>query len=161
MDLLFWPDQRLTQRCPPLLLFTPIARVEIESKIAQMIAIMVQNKGCGLAAPQVGWMRRLFIISESGLAKDARIFINPRIITEGARRTIAEEGCLSLPGETFLISRFSSIRLKAKDLNGNDINEVWVGHRARICQHEKDHLDGVLINAKGNHHNSQGLSENG
>ena len=98
--------------------------------INQMLCLLKENGGLGLAAPQVGIDARLFV-TEWG-----EVFINPRVVGI-AGPTRATEGCLSLPGVTATIDRWAKIRLAD--------GRIYVGQRAVVILHEFDHLDGVLI----------------
>ncbi len=108
-----------------------------------MIRLMTLHNGCGFAAPQMGWNRRVFVIRDNADA-EVRVFVNPKL-SDGVGEVVGIEGCLSLPGEHFLVPRFESVRVQARGLNGEQIDEVAEGHFARIVQHENDHLDGKLI----------------
>ena len=102
--------------------------------------------GIGLAAPQIGQPIQLAIIDLSMGEKpeEHMILINPQI-TESEGSETEEEGCLSVPGFLLPINRKTKIFLKAIDLDGNEINQEFEGYKARVIQHEIDHLNGVLI----------------
>ena len=110
----------------------------------RMIQLMVEHKGVGLAAPQVGLPLRLFIIAPGGKAEEAQIIINPVISGESGEDEM-EEGCLSLPDIRAKIVRYTHIHLDATDLAGRPVAFDLDEYPARIVQHETDHLDGVLI----------------
>ena len=107
-----------------------------------MIELMVQNKGVGLAAPQVGVLKRLIVVSPTGQAADAMALVNC-VIRDREGNVEAEEGCLSLPGVNVRV-RLKRAAAWALDLAGNPL-ELEEDLLARIWQHETDHLDGVLI----------------
>lgn len=140
MELLTVPNDQLRLKCDGILMSNP----SLNDNIGRMVTLMVANKGCGFAAPQMGWMRRVFIVSESGEPKDLRVFINPKL-SDGEGHEYGVEGCLSIPNKQFLVPRFTSIRVVAQGLGGEKIDEVYRGGLARIVQHEYDHLDGLLI----------------
>ena len=104
--------------------------------------------GVGLAAPQVGILRRAVIVLETNVAEDEEDFlielINPEIVeTEGEQEGM--EGCLSMPGECGIVKRPMRVKLRAQDRNG-EYFEIWgEGLTARAFCHETDHLDGVLF----------------
>ena len=109
--------------------------------------IMEQNQGIGLAAPQIGISKRFFIMKYK---EDNIICINPEIIYSSPIIEIdSQEGCLSVPGKQFIVKRSSMITVKYIDLENNSIKKDLTGYDAIICQHEFDHLDGILISDKG------------
>jgi len=135
-----YPSRVLGQRAKP------VERIddEIGALAARMIEIMVESKGIGLAAPQAGIGLRIFVVSVDGSAENAKVYINPEIITSGAME-VMEEGCLSLPGIYANIRRYKLCSVTAKDLEGNAFSEDGEGLLARAFQHEYDHLEGMLI----------------
>ena len=116
----------------------------LKSEADQLVQIMNDSIGVGLAATQLGIMHRMIIYRKIE-EQEAVALVNPVIewcsdVCEGA-----DEGCLSLPGTLVPIERPEAIRVKAKDLDGNDLEVEASGLEARVLQHEVDHLDGVLI----------------
>ena len=110
----------------------------------RMLELMRQHRGVGLAAPQVGLNLRLFVMNPTPDPANDRVYINPELVeAEGSEED--EEGCLSLPGITARIVRDKTLRIRAKDLAGNDIDQKASGYEARVWQHEFDHLNGTLI----------------
>ena len=109
-----------------------------------MTDILVERKGIGLAAPQVGLPLRLFIVSLDSTAKDVKVYINPKISTEGGLNT-TEEGCLSIPGLYSKIKRYKKCSVTATDLDGNEFTQHAEGLFARCLQHESDHIEGMTI----------------
>ncbi|MBL8878192.1 MAG: peptide deformylase [Phycisphaerales bacterium] len=112
--------------------------------IARMFEVMRQERGVGLAAPQVGVPLRIFVMNATGDARDDLALINP-VLSDQEGSAEAEEGCLSLPGVTVHVRRAVRARLKAIDQHGHPIELIGQDLVARIWQHEIDHLDGVLI----------------
>jgi len=113
---------------------------EIKDLIKNMIKTMEKNQGIGLAAPQVGVLKRIIIaLTDNG----PKAFINPKIIKKTKETEIMEEGCLSFPGLFLEIKRWKGVEIEALDGNGNKIKAT--GLLARILQHEIDHLDGILF----------------
>lgn len=121
---------------------------EINDNIRQlaekMNEIMLENHGCGLAAPQAGLALRMFIISLSPNEEPAKVFINPTVTTTGKLVT-AEEGCLSVPNVYIKVRRFETCTVTATDLDGNEFTEEAEGLYARALQHENDHINGITI----------------
>ena len=117
---------------------------EIGALAGRMIEIMVESKGIGLAGPQAGVGLRIFVVSVDGTAENAKVYINPEIITCGCQEAM-EEGCLSLPGIYANVRRYKQCTVTATDLDGNEFTEEGEGLLARAFQHEYDHLEGTLI----------------
>lgn len=115
--------------------------------VADMIRIMRQEGGLGLAGPQVGESKRIFVTEASDEDKKAqpRVFINPRIVLVDGLLEGFEEGCLSLPEIRGTIRRQPHVIIEALDLQGNSFTLEASDIMARCWQHEMDHLDGVLI----------------
>lgn len=126
----------------------PIRRVDQELRdIAdQMLDLMYEADGVGLAANQVDIPLRLFVVNSSGERNGGEelVLLNPELQMPKGSET-GQEGCLSLPGVNGQVKRPTSIRLSAYDLNGNAVERVVDGFLARVLQHENDHLDGVLF----------------
>ena len=126
----------------------------LDQLIADMFETMRSSDGIGLAAPQVGKSLRLFVVDTTPVSEDKgepalkdfkRVFINPYILEEWGDRWSFEEGCLSLPNVREEVSRHSNIRIEYYDTEWNLIEEEFDGIRARVVQHEYDHLDGKLF----------------
>lgn len=126
----------------------PIRRVdqELRDLAAEMLDLMYEANGVGLAANQVDVPLRLFVANPAGERGEGEelILLNPELQMPKGSET-AQEGCLSLPGLYGQVKRPRSIRLSAYDLQGNPIERTVEGFLARILQHENDHLDGVLF----------------
>jgi peptide deformylase len=129
----------LRQKAAPVTVFGP----ELEETVAQMIVLLKEAKGVGLAAPQVGIGERFFVIHAGGEAPLA--FINPTIIETSADTVACEEGCLSLPGVQADIIRPAAVKVQAFDTKGRPFTIECSGIVARVIQHENDHLDGILF----------------
>jgi peptide deformylase len=108
-----------------------------------MIATMYEAPGVGLAAPQVGVERRMFVY-DLGEGEGAKVVVNP-VIEESSGEWAFEEGCLSVPGLHWTILRPKQVHLRGYDLEGNEISLDADEYLARVLQHELDHLDGVLL----------------
>ena len=141
MHIIAYPHPTLRRKSKP------VKRVdnELRSIIRQMFDLMYEARGVGLAANQVDIPLRFFIINTEGdPAKGVeRVFINP-VLSQPKQSSVAEEGCLSLPGLYGDVTRPKQVRVNAYDLEGNEINEEVTGLLGRAIQHELDHLDGVL-----------------
>lgn len=110
--------------------------------IDNMFETMYEEDGVGLAAPQVGMLKRIAVVDIREGNKV--ILINPEIIEEEGK-AIMEEGCLSIPGETGDVIRAEKIKLRTLNTEGKEIEIEAEGFEARAIQHEIDHLDGVLF----------------
>jgi peptide deformylase len=123
----------------------PIEEVtaEVRQTIADMTETMYDEVGIGLAAPQVGISLRLVVVGDED-GRGVRTLINPVIVEQGGQVT-AEEGCLSIPGIFAPVTRAAWVRLEARDADGKPVELTARGLRARVLQHELDHLDGVLF----------------
>ncbi len=138
--IIHWPDPRLKQPSKPVERFDDKLRLLAN----RMLELMKQSKGVGLAAPQVGVNVRLFVMNPTGQELDDRVLVNP-VLSEGDGLEEQDEGCLSLPGLTVNVERFRTLRLTAKTVAGDPIDDVETGYLARIWQHELDHLNGTLL----------------
>jgi peptide deformylase len=116
---------------------------DLRRLVDRMIVLMHEAQGVGLAATQVGVLRRLFVFEpdEDG----PRAIVNPVIVERGEETLTDEEGCLSLQGVRVPVERATSIVLEGKDPNGEDVRYELDPYGSRIVQHELDHLDGVMI----------------
>jgi peptide deformylase len=132
-------DPVLRRRAKPVEAVTP----EVRKIIEDMVDTMYDEVGLGLAAPQVGASLRLMVVGDED-GREARALINP-VITEQGGEIVAEEGCLSLPGIFAPVKRAEWVRLEAHDPEGRPVAIAARGLRARVFQHEMDHLDGVLF----------------
>jgi peptide deformylase len=110
---------------------------------------LLHVEGLGLAAPQIGVLRRVIAVhppkGESESRGEPRVLVNPKLVaTEGPLES-AEEGCLSIPGVYEMVKRPRGVHVTALDLEGEEIDIEDEAILARILQHEIDHLDGVLF----------------
>jgi len=127
----------------------PLARVDSDVRriVAQMLELMYEHKGIGLAANQVDLPYRFFVanLQSDPDAKDQEfVFINP-VITRRSGTAEAEEGCLSFPGIYAPVRRPEKITLTAFNLAGEELRFELDGLLARAVQHETDHLDGIVF----------------
>ena len=142
-EVLKYPDPRLRRVAKKVTEVTP----EIRQRAEQMFALMVEDKGIGLAAPQIGWNIRLFVMNVSGDPEDNLALLNPVIATKAGRSTM-EEGCLSLPGIYAKVTRAEKIVIEGTTLEGDEVTVEAEGLTARCILHEYDHLDGILFTDK-------------
>jgi peptide deformylase len=126
----------------------PVAEItpEIEALVDDMIQTMYAAPGIGLAAPQVGVGRRIFVcdISVGRNASDLLVFINPEFVERDGMQ-LEEEGCLSVPGFNATVARPARAVLKGLDRHGEPQQIEASGLLARCFQHEMDHLEGTLF----------------
>lgn len=126
---------------------------EIQTLIDDMFDTMYNSDGVGLAAPQVGRLLRIFVADADPMAKEnqsqsrlgAREFINPEITFQGDEEVEMDEGCLSIPGVNATVTRPQKIIVNYLDRNFEEQELEVDGWWARVIQHEKDHLDGILF----------------
>jgi peptide deformylase len=117
---------------------------ELGRDAERMVAIMRDAMGVGLAATQLGILRRLLVF-QAGPDARATAVANPRIEWLSDELAVAEEGCLSLPGIGLDVERPLHARVRGQDTEGDELVLEASGLEARVLQHEIDHLDGVLI----------------
>ena len=118
----------------------------ILSLVAEMIHIMREEQGLGIAAPQVGASKRIFVTEgEAEDGGDEKVFINPKFLVVDGLLESYEEGCLSLPDIRGTVRRQPHVIIEALDVHGKTFIMEESGLMARCWQHEMDHLDGVLI----------------
>jgi peptide deformylase len=133
-------DPVLKSRASPVEDFGP----ELHAEGERMIHIMQDGMGVGLAATQVGVLRRVLVF-QAGSDNEPSALINPKIEWMSDELAIAEEGCLSLPRVTMDVERPLHARFTGRDVEGEPVVIEASGLEARVLQHEIDHLDGVLI----------------
>jgi len=129
---------------------------ELDKLIADMWETMYNAHGVGLAAPQIGKAIRLFLVDTSGFVEEGeedeeglkdfkKVFINAEIIEEDGNEFVFNEGCLSIPDVRGDVDRPERIRIRYRDENWQEHEEVYTGLKARVIQHEYDHIDGILF----------------
>ncbi len=131
-----------------------IEKVDEETRqiVAEMAKVMKQQRGIGLAAPQVGLSIRLFISRIDKETNEGEIipgellvFINPRLSEPSIQEDVMKEGCLSIPGIREEVWRPEEITVEALDINGEPFKKRFSGLQARCIMHENDHLNGALF----------------
>ncbi|MDY0225969.1 MAG: peptide deformylase [Desulfomicrobium apsheronum] len=141
-SIITYPHPVLAKKAAPVAEITD----EIRALAAEMLEIMYNDKGIGLAAPQVAESIRLITVDLSGPDKreDPLVFVNP-VLSNLEGSVESEEGCLSVVGYRTTVKRAERLHLSATDLDGNPV-EMDADDLMAIClQHEVDHLDGVLF----------------
>jgi len=114
---------------------------EIKKLAKDMIETMYAGDGAGLAGPQVGKSKRIFVLD---IGKGPMVFINPKIYDKRGKQ-VDIEGCLSLPGLEAKVKRAESLRCKYLNREGKEQEIESEDLLARVIQHENDHLDGILF----------------
>lgn len=138
LEIKKYSDPLLSKRSQPVEKITN----DIKKLIKDMVETMMKNGGAGLAANQVGQLKRIITIQTE---KEPLELINPIIIRRSKEIEIAEEGCLSFPGLWLKIKRAREVGVRAQDEGGREVQISAQGLQARILQHEIDHLDGILF----------------
>jgi peptide deformylase len=135
-----YPDPALRMRARDVTEFDDDLRRLAE----RMTKLMQEANGVGLAATQVGILRRLFVFRENADASPQAV-VNPRIVARGDELATADEGCLSLQGVIVPVERHAAVTLEGRDAGGGEVRIELEALGARVAQHELDHLDGILI----------------
>jgi peptide deformylase len=143
-EVLKFPDKRLRELSAPIEKITD----EIRELANDMLEVMYDEPGIGLAAPQVGKAIRLIVVDTEWTAEDAEqnplVLVNPEIV-ERSGRISWTEGCLSVPDFEADVERASHVKLRASNLEGEDL-QIDASELQAVClQHEIDHLDGILF----------------
>jgi len=116
---------------------------DVRRLVERMTTLMHQAQGVGLAATQVGVLRRIFVFEPDD--EGPRAIVNPVVAERDDATAIDDEGCLSLQGVRVPVERSTRIVLEGKDENGDEVRHELDEYGSRVVQHELDHLDGVLI----------------
>ena len=132
-------DECLTKVCRPVTEVTARTKMLIED----MLDTMYDAGGVGLAAPQVGILKRIVVIDVSPEGDSPIVLINPEIISTSGKQT-GEEGCLSVPDKSGIVTRPKKVKVKAFDIDMNEFTLEGEDLLARAFCHEIDHLDGHL-----------------
>lgn len=130
-------DEILTKKCKAVSEMTP----RLRELIGDMLDTMYEANGVGLAAPQVGILKRIVVIDTTG--EDPHILINPRILETQGEQT-GNEGCLSVPGKTGVVTRPNYVKVVAQDADMREYELEGTELLARAICHELDHLEGHL-----------------
>ena len=136
--ILYYPDEPLTLKAKPVEVFG----AKLERLVSDLFETMSAYEGVGLAAPQIGVSKRLFVRREP--EGESMCFVNPEILEQEGREE-GEEGCLSMPRVFGMFSRATHLEVRAQDVKGEAFEVEADSFLARIIQHEVDHLDGILF----------------
>lgn len=142
--ILIHPDPRLKKHCDPVVTVDD----EIRKLADDMLATMYEAPGVGLAAPQVGVLKRLFVmdcVKDKATAPAPMVMLNPEVTWTSEETNVYEEGCLSIPDQYAEVTRPKEVRMRWLGLDGQTHEEQFDGLWATCAQHENDHLDGKLF----------------
>lgn len=146
LPVLIDPAPQLREICKPVRAFDGALGV----LALDLLQTLYHAKGRGLAAPQVGLTRRIFV-TDTGWKEGApspRVFVNPEVTDMADRQVTCEEQCLSIPDTPVMVARPEWVDLTWNDLDGRTLDERFSGFAAICILHERDHLDGILITDK-------------
>lgn len=140
--ILVLPDARLRAVADPIVDIDD----EIKMLAKDMLDTMYDAPGIGLAAPQVGVLKRIVVMDLAGEGEkpEPLVMVNPEITRFGEQMQVTEEGCLSIPELYYEVERPNDVTVKYTDLDGNEVVKDAEGKLAVCIQHEIDHLDGVM-----------------
>lgn len=147
LPIVTYNDSVLREKAEPIEEITD----ELREFIDDMFETMYNSEGVGLAAPQVGVLKRIFVIDADNMVDEEEeeygpiAFINPVIVEKKGRQVPLDEGCLSIPDVKDTVVRPEGIVVRYKDENFEDQELDVAGWMARVIQHEYDHLDGILF----------------
>jgi peptide deformylase len=139
MQIITFGDEILRQKAEKIKNFN----IGLKTTAEKMLETLNVDKGVGLAGPQIGFMKRIFVTHIEN--DEPRIFINPSIIETSQDTVKAEEGCLSIPGIYADVIRSESVKVQAWNEKGKPFTMEASGLLARVIQHEYDHLEGILF----------------
>ena len=134
-----YPDSVLRMKAPPVETFDD----DLKRLATRLGELMKDANGVGLAATQVGVLRRVFVFARD--EDEVAVLVNPEIVRRGDEADVDEEGCLSIQGVTMPVERSTSVRIEGRNASGEEVAYDLEGTPARIVQHELDHLDGTMI----------------
>lgn len=140
LPILKWPDERLSQHCEP------VEHEDLTALISDMFDTMYDAKGRGLAAPQVGVLKRVFVMDchwKEG-SPDPVAMVNPVVMAAERLPVVMEEGCLSIPGITVDVERHKAVTVTWQSETGEFHMNDFDGVEARCILHELDHLNGTV-----------------
>lgn len=143
LKIVEYPDPILLRQAEGVTTFD----AELRSLVDAMAEAMYSSEGVGLAAPQVSRSQRVLLIDPSGgeEANGLVVMINPRVTWRSPEQELGEEGCLSMPGVGLTVPRAISVDVEYHDVMGKPQKMPCTGFKARVVQHEVDHLDGVMM----------------
>ncbi|SIT03819.1 peptide deformylase [Paracoccus saliphilus] len=142
--ILIHPDPRLKKLAEPIASVTP----EIEALADDMLATMYDAPGVGLAGPQVGVLKRIFVMDanrDPDAERQPMVLINPEVTWASEEANTHDEGCLSIPEQYAEVTRPAQVKMRWLGLDGKTHEQEFDGLWATCAQHELDHLNGVLF----------------
>lgn len=142
MDVLQHPNPALKQVASPV---DPKAETDLRELCKTMARLMYDAPGVGLAAPQIGVLKRVIVYDFDEEKRGVIALCNPEIVEASEELELDDEGCLSLPGISVAVERPIRVTCEALTLKGDPVRIEADGFHARLLQHEIDHLDGVLL----------------
>lgn len=140
LPIVLWPDSRLSQKCEP------VEHEDLRDLISDMFDTMYEAKGRGLAAPQVGVLKRVFVMDchwKEGTPEPIAM-INPVVMAAERIPVVMQEGCLSIPGISVDVERHKAVTVTWQSETGEFHMNDFDGIEARCILHELDHLNGVV-----------------
>ena len=142
VPLTYYPEDVLLHLSEPVADFSS----DLRELVNDMFDTMYAARGVGLAAPQIGISKRLFVMDCGQLSNrsDRLVVANPEVVWVGGEEEEEYEGCLSLPGYSYKLRRPTHVTLKGQDVNGEEFFYEVRGLEARCVLHETDHCDGIL-----------------
>jgi peptide deformylase len=145
LPLIYTPDPILKMKS----ISVKIIDKELQNFLDDMLETMYYEEGAGIAAVQVGVLKRIFILdigkTDSDSTKNPQFYINPEIIECSDDKSVINEGCLSFPGARSMITRPERVKIKFLDYDGTERIEEAEGYKARGFLHENDHLNGITM----------------
>ncbi len=132
-------DEKLEKVCRPVKEMTP----KLKQLVQDMLDTMYDAGGVGLAAPQVGILKRIVVIDIGEKRNEPLVLVNPEILEQSGEQT-GQEGCLSLPGQAGMVTRPSHVKIRAYDENMQEFELEADDLLARAICHEVDHLEGIM-----------------
>jgi peptide deformylase len=155
IQLLKGSDPRLKETCPEFVFETGYTMedgtvIHAKELYELLRDKMIEEKGVGLAAPQLGIMTRAFVIGNPSTPNEIIGVFNPFILHYDEETVVYEEGCVSYPGLFIKIKRPRGIRVRYRGWNGEADTVRYEGYTARVFQHEYDHLNGITYQTRAN-----------
>ena len=132
-------DEKLEKVCRPVKEMTP----KLKQLVQDMLDTMYDAGGVGLAAPQVGILKRIVVIDVSEEGNEPLVLVNPVLLEQSGEQT-GQEGCLSLPGQAGIVTRPNHVKIRAYDENMQEFEQEADELLARAICHELDHLEGIM-----------------
>ncbi len=142
LPILTYPNEVLRKPTEPVSF--PLSK-DIIKLTQDMIDTVRKAEGIGLAAPQVGRSVKVIIINLEKNGVPIFPLYNARVMSKGFKKVEVEEGCLSIPGVYGMVKRPKKVKIQAQNMEGKKITFTDDGWISRVCQHEIDHIDGILI----------------